>query len=547
MTFKRIIALLTALVLPVTSTSCTLRSRKQKEESSSAETSTSNSEIHTHKRSKAAEESDLTPDGQFVHEKVEQLLLDIKEPDNEEAVREGIEILADELDKLYEAYSVKEIIYYSDWNNEELEAENDEAFEAYYVAADSILYAFYRGYATEEYSALFEEYIDSVDADLLEYFTLPAVSLKRIEGYAKVDSSLMDEQLDNYYDIAYNEDLDDDEKNVKCAEVYLDVLAGLSEETFYSRYNRDYTPEEILETSNYVREYLIPLYNDLLDDLYGMKGLRKAAKASSPTEDPFETIAEYAYELSDEIGECADNAIDKGVYTLASGDDCYDGSFTTETPVSGGSLMYIYCDGSYTDLETAIHEFGHHYASTYAHTPAIKATLNLDIAEVQSQGMEILFTQFYDDIYGEYADVMEMCLLIDLLSAVISGFLVGEFEYTMLRDRDSLNVDDIIEGFNDIMEDFNPDIEFYYIPHIFEQPGYYISYGTSALAALDLLSDPDTALDRYEAFARVDSNDHGNKFRSALDECGFDDVLTEDYIEYIADVIRDRADEILDQ
>ena len=58
------------------------------------------------------------------------------------------------------------------------------------------------------------------------------------------------------------------------------------------------------------------------------------------------------------------------------------------------------------------------------------------------------------------------------------------------------------------------------ISHLFESPGYYISYSTSALAAFDLFddvnNDPYKALERYEKIAKISCNSGEYNFRKRL-------------------------------
>ena len=56
---------------------------------------------------------------------------------------------------------------------------------------------------------------------------------------------------------------------------------------------------------------------------------------------------------------------------------------------------------------------------------------------------------------------------------------------------------------------------------------------------VDVNNDPDKALERYEKIAKISCNSGEYKFRRALSECGFSNVLTKDYISNLADDIND--------
>ena len=91
------------------------------------------------------------------------------------------------------------------------------------------------------------------------------------------------------------------------------------------------------------------------------------------------------------------------------------------------------------------------------------------------------------------------------------------------------------------MGEYAADYPFYWIDHIFIYPGYYISYGVSALAAMELFSDcvnsPETAVEMYSRIAHLPANDPDIRFRTSLSECGFSDVLTIEYIDKLFDEI----------
>lgn len=481
-----------------------------------------------------------------VREHARQLIDDLKVSENEENIQKDIDLLLDDMDIVYETSSKLMIPYYLDWNNEKLEAEYDDSFENVYITNSLITYAFIKGKQSEEYSYMFDDLIlDNVD---LEAFDAPSLTLKKLEGYTRVEYTLMDEQLDEYHDIAYDEDMDEDEKAERCAEIYLDLLSQYDAETFYDEYFRDYTGDEILELSKTIREEILPVSDDLLNAFFKCDGATDVIYKPKEFDDPFEVIKEYAPKLSKEIGDAADVLVKNKLYTIASGDDCYDGSFTDNLPVSDSAHIYIYDDEDYNALLTPVHEFGHYYATFYDDIPTYLSTSNLDIAETQSQGFEFLFMQFYDDIYGDQAEAMKVVKTYDMLYAVITGFFVGEFEYKVLKNKDTYTPEDVINCWDEIMGDYLPGVGFYEINHIFETPGYYISYGVSALAAFDIwedcLYDPDAALEKYERVVRISCNDSDYQFRSAMKKAGFSEVLNKKYIKTLADELSDYASEI---
>ena len=517
------LTLIIALSLPLYLCSCSLENFGYDSESS-----------ETERESDTLNYSYDTVDIDDVNEDIRNLLEDIKKPDNEKAVGNDIDILLNYADTASDAMTYKCIESYLDWNNYNLECEYEDLSETFYVVRDAIGYAFAKG-SKSQYSELFSELTDE---DSIEYYTQKGMNLSRIEGYASVDYNVTDENIDSYFDVAYDDSLSDDEKNIKCAEIYLEILSNIDPENYYENYNRDYTPDDILRLSKKVGEKIKPVVSELYDRLEENKYSDDVFESPVLFDDPLKKLNEYAEKLSADIGKSANRLVNEELYTIASGDNCYTGSFTSDLPTDNTALIYIYTDGSYNDMSAAIHEFGHFHASFSDDTNAYLTETNLDVAEIQSQGMELMFMQFYDEIYGEQSEAMKLIKLCDLADVVVSGFQVGEFEYRALSQAEELTPEEVLKLYKDIMGDDAESYPFYYMSHIFEAPGYYISYGVSALAALDMLddirSDPAAALGKYEKIAAVPTNSKKCGFRSSLKECGFRDILTEEYIEELA-------------
>ena len=219
----RILAFLTAAAMILSAGSCSLRgygddSSKTKTEDSDDKDENDDSEIYAQGEYKFSSIKDSDEVAE-VREHVEKLLDDLKYDDNEDELKDDIAVLLDDMDIKYEDTTKLMITYYLDWNNETLESQYDDAAENMYITVELITYAFCRGYANEQYSHLFKDLI--LDEEAVETYTEPAFTLKHLEGYTRVNYNLMDANLDEYHDIAYDEDMDEEEKALKCAEIYL--------------------------------------------------------------------------------------------------------------------------------------------------------------------------------------------------------------------------------------------------------------------------------------------------------------------------------------
>lgn len=250
------------------------------------------------------------------NEDVKQLLDDIKKSDNEKAVQNGIDNLLRQADIASDAMSYSCIESYLEWDNSDLEYDYDSLSETFYVICDALGYAFAKGSKSNEYSELFKELTDD---ESVEYFTQKGMNLSRVEGYASVDYSVSDDFLDDYYETAYDDSLSDDEKNLRCAEVYLEILSNINPEYYYENYNRDYTPDDILKLSKTVREKLQPVANELYDKFEDNKQSDNIFEKPVIFDNPFETIREYSARLSPDIENTANKIINDKLYTIVGG------------------------------------------------------------------------------------------------------------------------------------------------------------------------------------------------------------------------------------
>ncbi|MBR0141539.1 MAG: hypothetical protein IJM19_04765, partial [Ruminococcus sp.] len=228
------------------------------------------SEEQTEIQENADEESDYEEDAEFervsldeVNEMAKKLLEDVKISDNKKAVQEDIDKLLEYEDKASDLVSYSALDFNYDWQNEAISEKDDILNEDLVVIDAGLTYAFCNAALSEEYAELFKDLIFD-DPESNEVYTVRGNSLRRTEEYARVDFRLSDETLDEYYEILYDENMTDDEKDLKCAELYIDILSGYDPETFYDFYYRDFTPEEATETTELILKELVPAYNELV-------------------------------------------------------------------------------------------------------------------------------------------------------------------------------------------------------------------------------------------------------------------------------------------
>lgn len=452
---------------------------------------------------------------------------------NDAQVQAHIDTLIGMLDAVTEQNYYTEMAYYANWEDEVLQTAYDQTTEDYYVAYEMLCWTFTQGAEKSVYPALFEPYTDE---SWKSYYL--AYSLSRIQAMARQDSASYDEILDSYYDVAYDEETPAADANADCAQLYLDTLATYdTSHALYDYYNRDYTVEQAAAAYAEIVEQLVPIFTALEAQLESDARYERLFTEGYGYVEPFDTLQTYAPKLSADIGASVTALLDENRYVTATGDACYDGCYTVMLPTEQSAMIYLYQAKDYYDLTSLVHEFGHFHADRKDSTSVYFQINNADVAEVQSQGLEMLFTQYYDEIYGQDAAFFEQLALYNLLHSIVTGFGIGQFEAQVMA-MENPSAEAVLALFEDIDEACHMNMELYSITHLFQQPGYYISYGVSALAALELYtvmqSDAAQALAMYEDIVQCSSFTVEYPLCKALDTCGFADIFAADTIAQMA-------------
>ena len=333
----------------------------------------------------------------------------------------------------------------------------------------------------------------------------------------------------------------EEEKEFSCAEIYLELVKYynsliLTEDSnyidyAYQLYCRDYSPDDIAKLNDSAAEKLSDAYKKI-NERRAKVYVKEAGEKKF--DNNFDVVSQFAYRVSDDLRESAEMVLEHDLYTTGKGSSDTT-SYTTKLNYIGAAIIYQYISGESRDLSTAAHEFGHFNALRQDTTPYLYIHgSNLDLAEVHSQGLEVLYTDFYDSIYGVNDEYVRLAEANSLLVAIAGGFQGNEFESYVFEHADSMTPQDVVDKYHELSDKYKLyDVPFYQIAHFFQMPGYYISYAVSALAAIDLWSvmyrDYDRAVEMYTDLSHV-SIYGGIGFANALESCGFDDVLGEDFI-----------------
>lgn len=389
------------------------------------------------------------------------------------------------------------------------------------------------------------------------------------------DDGFLDKVADNENDLdeIISDDGDSDDgvpQNIKIAQNYIDKMKMYKEKCeelgitpmdyFYQQYSRDYNNEEIKEISEAVKDILSVI--SPVNDYYFGACIEKAGYndiidyfVEIPLVDPMDVTAEYAGRISEDLGESADLLIYNHLYTITSKYvSRLNEGFTTVLPSENVPYIYIGCIKRLaTNLGMCVHEFGHFNALHHSdcRNSFLKPVTNIDIAETQSQALTLLYlNNFFDEIYGEEASrFIKQYELKNVIFKLSVGFFINEFENYVCSHADEITPEELIDKYNSLMKEY--DINPSYLPFasntvMLSSPGYCISYSMSLLASLDILKtdteDHEKAVDMYNRISRT--NIYESSFKDTLKNCGFDDVLSKDYISGMKEFFNEYLDDV---
>lgn len=468
----------------------------------------------------------------------EKLLEDMENDSPESVISADIQELLNAYNTIYELNTLLNIQCCKNENDTDAQIKSKAALLELKAAEDIISYAFCRGY-NSKYKALFS---DLVNKSILDKFTDDSLSITDVSMNAQNKFSTTLEYSNEYLEIINDTELTGHEKDVKCAALLLNMYKDLGTNALFTNYNRDYTGEDVLRISNAIKEYLIPAYDELA--LTYLTTYEHQNGITSEIKTPFETIQKYAPEISEKLEKNADAIVNNRLYEISYSTNSIDGYLCDLLPKRKSARIFIGDPDKVNDiLSSALYTFGgFNYALLNDPHPYL-TDKNVDIKELCSLGVLPFFLQFYDDIYNEHGKYNRLNIEYKMLDSLISGFFIGEFEYTVARDAAKLTPEEVVDRFNGLFEDYDYTYRLSDMDYIFISPGYYVSYGTSALAAFDLyndiynLNDQEKAVRKYENFSSISATADNYTLCAALKEAGFSNIMTEQYIKELADII----------
>ncbi|RGC52550.1 peptidase M3 [Absiella sp. AM29-15] len=302
----------------------------------------------------------------------------------------------------------------------------------------------------------------------------------------------------------------------------------------YEVLKRDYSKEDAAKFEEKVLKYIAPLYQKLnseysdkihaihdgqVDVAGGMPYLEKALQSEFPKamQDAFAYMKQH------------------GLYVYDDQKNMLHAGYTT---IIGNEPFMFINTSDYKDPGTMFHEFGHYYNFFLMGDTIWNDSNNLDLAEVHSQGLETLMYAYYEDIYGEKAELMEISNLMNMLSSILQGACEDEFQQEVFKKPD-MSLEEMNQLHAELYKKYMGypvEYEWVDIHHHFETPFYCISYATSAASALEIwmmsMHDREDALQAYRNITQYTLN---TQYLEPLKASGLSNPFDSDLIMNIAD------------
>ncbi|MBQ0027379.1 MAG: hypothetical protein KBS96_02135 [Lachnospiraceae bacterium] len=290
-------------------------------------------------------------------------------------------------------------------------------------------------------------------------------------------------------------------------EIYLEILQLCNEEAldegydnymdyaYEVHYARDFSVEDVKRFCKDVRS-CSSTYGALIEQIVDEKRMNLGYEDLIKKDDraTFEMLLPYMESIDEELSVPMRHMLDNNLFNLNPSDTKADVGYTTGMPAFGDAYIFDSPYGNYNDLYTYVHEYGHYNHVFHADENELEGRAVMDVNEIHSQGLEALMAPLYSDIYGEeIGEFLEMDEIEQMVGAIEDACKIAEFEI-YAHEHPNSTVEELGKYFLELSEDYGESYNSYitevydwiYIPHLFNSPGYYISYSTSAVSALEL-------------------------------------------------------------
>lgn len=314
---------------------------------------------------------------------------------------------------------------------------------------------------------------------------------------------------------------------------------------YSSIYGRDYTAQEVEVMRQQVADYMVPLLS-LLMESWQSGAASFMPDVDTSQEGMLQLMAKELPQIAPELTQAFSYMLNHQLYDLSDDENGLNVAYTTFLKQYGAPFMQIRQSGSYQDVLTMIHEFGH-YNNYYQNADDYANWLqpvSYDLAEVHSQGLEMLFCSRYEQIWGRQPGrSIALYHLISSIDTVIQGCMEDEFQQAICANP-QMSIEEMNRLYGSLKEKYQvtslgeSDGSWVLIPNTYYDPLYYISYSVSMTTALELWTmaqqNSQQAVNCYLQLVNYGERFH---FRDAINASGLPDPLSSGTVKNVAQVI----------
>jgi len=500
-------------------------------------------------------------------------------PGNETAITECYQKLLDESCRIGTDYALAYIRYMENLTSDyaedmtTMEDVSTEASDAMYQELSDLLEGDYADLIRQlvggdDLAEELEDYTE-IDDQLLE---ISKQASEKVQRYNELTLAQLSVTVDGaVYTMDSLDEIEDEdlywevasalakEENAQLAPILIDLIdlynqsAELSgydsyAELAYEGFGRDYTPEDAQALHAAVKESIVPLYQAMAELVQSYENPDVLGEIDA--EKLMEILGQYIGSIDADLDLSFRHMSQVGLYSI----DYYTGrgdGFTISLPQYNDAAIFMDLVGNDSDLETLVHEFGHYNADLHQDQKSLESSVSQDTSEIHSQGLEVLFLSCADAIYGaENAAVKKLNIIYNLLDSIVQGCLQDEFQqqaYAAGKDHD-LTVEELNRLAYRLYDEYGMGVQpgtdelysWVEIPHTFESPFYYISYATSAVNALDILSiSQEDFQEAVGTYMRLTALPGSTSYQEALKEVNLHNTFDADTMQFIGEGVRE--------
>ncbi|MGN0613889.1 MAG: M3 family metallopeptidase, partial [Porcipelethomonas sp.] len=434
-------------------------------------------------------------------------------------------------DTLHDVAGYDAVFLYSYGDDAEgMDELNDEASRLL-MEIDDLVYEYY-GYTNEEFSVEYNGESWTAD-DLINYMPDNDEDTKKI---AELIYEKRNKALGGIY-------LELVGKRNQVAELY--GYDNYAEYAYKNIYIRDYSFEDTEKIYDLVKENFRDLQYYAQDKSFSSLVRSGLAEMDISASEAMSIAGRFLSQFNTEYAENFNHMKAHHLYDISESENKSFDSFTCSLYDYSVPFMFISPADDFTDIFTVIHEFGHSNAEYLNPISAAYSDMgsSLDTSEMQSQGMEIMFTEYDNSLLGEKeGEAFTQYALFDMIDSIIQGCLFDEFQRYAYMNPDC-TLEELNDEYSRLCDEygaeFAPDDPYSYdwveISHNYDAPMYYITYATSAVSVLDLwlisMDDFEEARGIYEDIADCPTY---VPYLEAAEECGLSTIFDEDSLAEIA-------------